>query len=139
MCPARDRALYVSMATDLTMVVADRIQENDALLHPFLNSSDQAMSDRVLEDLISIHAQPAIKDIVSYRLRSFLSVADMQDIEDVHSTAITQLLSHLYRLKNNPSERFINNFRSYVAVVAYNACHEYLRRKYPQRSKLKNR
>src|SRR5581483_4350070 len=128
-----------SGVSDLTMVVADQLQANDALLLPFLNASDQGASEEALSELISLHAQPAIKDIVGYRLRSFLSVADMQDIEDVHGTAITRLLTHLHRLKSNPSERFISNFRSYVAVIAYNACHEYLRRKYPQRSKLKNR
>jgi hypothetical protein len=50
-----------------------------------------------------------------------------------------QLIGRLRDLKNRPNESTIANFRSYVAVTTYHCCYEYLRQKYPERWRLKNR
>jgi hypothetical protein len=50
-----------------------------------------------------------------------------------------QLLGRLRDLKTKPDDNTIGNFRSYVAVITYHCCYEYLRQKYPERWRLKNR
>src|SRR5262249_47406069 len=40
-------------------------------------------------------------------------------------------------LKIDSSQKPIGSFQGYVAATSYNTCHTYLRRKYPQRSRLK--
>ncbi len=49
-----------------------------------------------------------------------------------------QLVGRLQRLKTEPNGREIEDFDSYVAVTAYNACDRFLSRKYPNRRRLKN-
>jgi hypothetical protein len=50
-----------------------------------------------------------------------------------------RLVRLLRELKTNPQNKPVKNLRSYVAVMSYHACEEYLRRKYPQRHSLKNK
>lgn len=119
------------------------IPEIDPLLRPFLQSSDDAECERLLAGLVSNHASPLIKEAVWFKLRALSrSTADgvqHQEAEDIHSEAIFHLVSRLRDLQANPDIKPISNFRSYVAVVSYNACNEHLRRKYPLRHSLKNR
>jgi RNA polymerase sigma factor (sigma-70 family) len=61
------------------------------------------------------------------------------DTDDVQSDATVNLLSRLRDCKADPQNKAINDFRNYVAVTAYRTCYEYLRRKFPERHKLKNR
>jgi len=119
------------------------IQETDPLLRPFLQSSDDAECERLLSGLVSNHASPLIKDAIWFKLRALSnSTAEgvqHQEAEDIHSEAIFHLVGRLRDLQANPDIKPISNFRSYVAVVSYNACNEHLRRKYPLRHSLKNR
>jgi RNA polymerase sigma factor (sigma-70 family) len=121
----------------------DSTQQIDALLLPFLRVGDEAESQRLLARLVSGQAEPIIKNIIRYKLRVYLGGLDRtrqsQDAEDVYGDVILQLLGRLHDLKTNPGSAYISNFRSYVAVITYHACHEYLRQKYPQRHSLKNK
>jgi RNA polymerase sigma factor (sigma-70 family) len=112
----------------------------DELLLPFLQAADEKESQRLVAHLVSRHAEPIIQSIIRYKM-SGRSSGNPQgsDAEDVHADILVQLLSRLRDLKNKSGENPISNFRSYVAVVSYNACHKHLRRKYPQRHSLKNR
>jgi DNA-directed RNA polymerase specialized sigma24 family protein len=115
----------------------------DELLLPFLQASDGAESERRLASLLEEHAAPVVRGVVRNRLRVTLSAGDgreeNQDALDLGGDIYADLLSELNSLKSNPDGRAIENFRSYVAAVAYNACHRHLRRKYPQRHSLKTR
>lgn len=114
----------------------------DALLLPFLYSEDEAESENVLSRLISEHAEPIIKGIIGSKLHVFRAGGNQsqkQDTEDVHSEVVVQLLTRLYDCKAAPDDHHIGDFRGYVAVITYNACHQHLRQRYPQRWRLKNR
>lgn len=119
------------------------IPEVDPLLKPFLQSSDEAECERLLAGLISNHASPLIKEAIWFKLHASSHRAvdgvQHQEAEDIHSEAILNLVTRLRSLQTNPDGNPINNFRSYVAVVSYNACNEHLRRKYPLRHGLKNK
>jgi hypothetical protein len=118
-------------------------RSSDALLSCFLGTADRAESDVLLETLICEHAQPLIREIIRGKLHgSFTGSTNggsFEDAEDIASGVVLKLLKRLGDLKAQQHDKGIPSFRDYVAVAAYNACHEYLRRKYPERSRLKNK
>jgi DNA-directed RNA polymerase specialized sigma24 family protein len=118
-------------------------QPVDELLVPFLQAADDETSQRLLAHLISRHAEPIIQGITKYKLRGppERAAANLHglDAEDVHAEILLNLLSRLLDLKKNRHLNPIANFRSYVAVISYNACHKHLRQRYPKRHSLKNR
>jgi hypothetical protein len=60
-------------------------------------------------------------------------------VEDVSSEVLIELLSRLRGMKEDGGSEAIGAFSGYTAVAAYHACNEYLRRKYPNRHRLKTR
>src|SRR6267154_134587 len=115
----------------------------DPLLAPLLCSQNDAESDAILTRLLTEHAEPLIKQIVSYKLRIYISRSTPtslgRDCEDICNEVVLQLLTRIADLRANPEHKGIHNLRSYIAVATYRACYEYLRRKYPQRYSLKNK
>jgi len=118
-------------------------QEIDQILLPFIQATDEAVSQQLLEQLVVDHAEPVIRNIVRHKLRvSAGSSSDSrsgEDAEEMRSEVMLQLLSRLGELKENPNEKYINNFQGYVAAITYSAWHEHLRRKHPERHQLKNK
>jgi DNA-directed RNA polymerase specialized sigma24 family protein len=118
-------------------------QETDAQLLPFLRAEDEGEAHELLSDLVRTEAEPLIKAIIGRKLRVSVNGGGYsraaQEAEDVRSEILLQLISRLRALKEDSEGKAIANFRSYVAVTAHNACHEFLRRKYPERWRLKNR
>jgi DNA-directed RNA polymerase specialized sigma24 family protein len=110
----------------------------DRVLREYAESSDEAAAERLLESLIVDYAQTGIRKIVSYKL-AFQGAAEAQDVEDVASEVLVELISRLRAVREGTAEREIASFSSYTAVAAYHACNEYLRRKYPNRHRLKAR
>ena len=115
----------------------------DHLLLPFLNAGSEAESRAILEQLIVEHAQPLVRDIVSFKLRASASRwgfnRDGQEVEDISNEVIVRLVSTLHECRSCPEEKPIASLRGYVATMAYNASDEYLRHKYPRRFSLKNK
>jgi RNA polymerase sigma factor (sigma-70 family) len=115
----------------------------DDLLFPFLNAHNEAESEAILEQLVLNHAQPLIRDIISFKLRANSSRSplnsDHQEVEDISSDVIVKLVGRLRHCKSSPRDGAITSLRSYVATMAYNASDQYLRQKYPRRFSLKNR
>ena len=111
-------------------------RQADELLARFLESRSEANSSVLLERLISEHVLPLIKEIVRSNLRG---ARGLQDAEDVTAEVALRLLKKLRDLKLNPPEAMAGGFLGYVAVAAYNACNNYLRQEYPNRSRLKTR
>jgi hypothetical protein len=117
-------------------------QRTDALLSPYLQAASEAESEWQLTRLLAEEAGPIIAGIIRSKLHASDAVDDRlrwQDSEDVYGEVVAQLLARLRDLKSNRGNATIESFRSYVAVVTYNACNHHLRRKYPQRWRLKNR
>jgi hypothetical protein len=117
-------------------------QRSDALLSSFLHATSEAESEGLLTQLLDEQARPVIKGIIRNKLHCFGSVDHglrWQDGEDVYGEVVTRLLERLRACKASAETDEIHDFLNYVAVTTYNACHEYLRSKYPQRWRLKNR
>jgi hypothetical protein len=117
--------------------------QNDLLLLPYLLSTDDAESERLLAQLVSEHAEPVIGQIVRAKIRFHTDLYDAvsahQDAEDTHSGVYVRLLERLKECRISPADKAIGNFRSYVAVTTYHVCYQYLRAKYPQRQSLKDK
>jgi hypothetical protein len=115
----------------------------DELLRPFLVSTNEAERESLLARIISEQARPVIKSIIKAKLRVSFNHSDgshlNQDALEIGGDIESTLLSELQSLKNLSGQKTINNFQGYVAVVTFNACSNYLRRKYPRRHNLKNR
>ncbi|MET0648200.1 MAG: sigma-70 family RNA polymerase sigma factor [Pyrinomonadaceae bacterium] len=116
----------------------------DVLLSSYLQAGEETVSHRILAELVSEHAAPLVRKIVRHKLHAPSHNAPNnqlnEDAEDVCGEAVLRLVARLRELKERAAdERPINDFRGYVATVAYHHCHEYLRRKYPRRHGLKNK
>lgn len=114
----------------------------DVILLPLIRSSDESDRELLLSDLILVHAAPIVRSTLRQRLGLYVNALGVNsqnhDAEDLYHDVIAKLL----QLLNDPQLRSgtveIKNFRQYVARVATNACHDYLRAKSPARSRLKN-
>lgn len=85
---------------------------------------------------------PIVREILASSLRFHLnnnSAASTPDANDLFNDIITNLLSRLRNIRSDRTQGAVTDFRGYIAATAYNACNLYLRRKYPRRSRLKNR
>jgi hypothetical protein len=110
---------------------------NDPRLGPFLLAADESAAEERLADLIRVTAAPIVSGVVARRLR--FGREERQDSADVRSDISLRLITSLQSLRVNADAEPIADFGRYVAVTSFHACHDYLRRRYPVRWRLKNR
>ena len=115
--------------------------KNDAVLLPYLRARDEADASGALEKLVCEGAQPVVRDVIHNKLRvghSASSDLTNDEAADLAGEVTLKLVRRLRELRSNLTQEAIENFRGYVAVMAYHACDGYLRKKYPRRHSLKN-
>ncbi len=105
--------------------------EAQELLSEYLVEENEDSAQELLGKLVSIHATPVIRRAIAQRLGYGI------DTEDVYGYTVVRLVTQLKDHRRHGSERSIDDFGAYVAVAAYNACHDHLRRKFPERHKLR--
>lgn len=112
----------------------------DALLLSFLRASDQAEEDSLLTQLITDYANPIIARTVlsKFPFNVSRSGAEKDDVNELLSDVRSHLLRRLRLIKSGAAAKAIENFESYVAGVTRHACDDYLRRRSPRRSGLKD-
>ena len=112
-------------------------------LRRYLECTDDAERERLLEELILEDAIPRVRKTVSYRLRYCLggsgSVLLHPDAEDLCHDVIARLIRHLEFLRLRRDPVGIRDFSQYAGRVAVNACNDYLRQRYPARARLKDK
>src|SRR5262245_32901788 len=79
---------------------------------------------------------PLIRTIAGSRLRN--PDVPSQDLEDVCADTVLELIDKIESIRTGTAEP-VESFSRYTAVVAYHACHDYFRSKFPERHRLKNR
>jgi RNA polymerase sigma factor (sigma-70 family) len=123
--------------------LAETASQIDSLLLAYLQAIDESESQHLAAQLISEYAEPVIAGVLRYKLGISLTFASSsgvhQEAEDISSEVILELLTRLRKFKADPSQMGIKDFRSLVAVMTYQACSKDLRRKNPQRARLKSR
>jgi DNA-directed RNA polymerase specialized sigma24 family protein len=131
---------------DATREGPDPAADNDGLLVPFLSAQSIDEAGAVLGNLLQQHVRPVVQGIVRRRLRLAPGASwGGEDAEDLVGEAIAKLVARLQALRDHGSpdgksatDR-ISDLRAYTATVASSVCEEHLRRKYPERRRLKNR
>jgi hypothetical protein len=104
---------------------------NDPQLVPLIGSAGaEAEIERLLVDV----ASPLIRRIVSRHGGGCLAA----DLGDLESMIHLRLLHKLRRLAESPGEG-IEDLERYVATVSYNVVNDHLRRRFPERTRHKNR
>lgn len=112
----------------------------DPSLRGFVEAADEAEAEQCLAALLEEHAAPLVRRIAARKLAYGAGQpACAEDLEDIVSDALLALVSRLQSLREDAKSAPIESFTDYTAVVAYNAFSHYLRRKHPERSRLKNR
>lgn len=126
--------------------MTENAQVIDSELRQWLEAASEPQATAILERLLHEQVEPLIREIVGYQFRVFFdalgrvsSSTQANESEDVCSEIRVHLLTRLGEMRAAPAKKGIRNLRSYVAVTAYRACYEYLRRKYPKRYSLKNK
>ena len=105
----------------------------DAALESFLRAPDDQADDR-LGALLAAEASPIIRRVIASRLGGAAG-----EVDDVHAQVLIQLMLRLRDGRIEDGLATIGAFGAYVATAAHHGCDHYLRRKYPQRWRLRNR
>ena len=105
----------------------------DPLLHPYFAGDEHAAEER-LETLVRDEALPIVRGVVGVRLGR-----DGRDLDDICNDIVLQVVRRLRIARESGDREPIASFRGYVATAAYRGCDAWLREKYPERHRLRNR
>jgi DNA-directed RNA polymerase specialized sigma24 family protein len=111
------------------------VPHTDPVLLPFLEAPDDDSARRRLGELLEGEAAPLAREVIRGHLRG----PGKDDIEDVHAGVLLSLAEHLRALRRGGGEASIRSFAGYVAAVSHNACHAFLRERFPARARLRSR
>jgi RNA polymerase sigma factor (sigma-70 family) len=119
------------------------MSEHDPLIRRFVETTDEAEATRELTMLIEQHALPLARAIVGRKLRAHEGDRPgrfrASDQDDVISDAMAALVEQLQDARAGTIEAPVESFANYAAVVVHSACAHYIRRRYPERARLKDR
>lgn len=119
------------------------MQRVDELMALFLNTTDRGEECRLLDQIVSEHARPLLNQIIRAKLRLSADGSDhnsaWQDSDDIVGEVVLQLVKRLSEMKSDPQKQPVSDLTNYVAVAAHNAFNTYLRRKHPERWRLKDK
>ena len=110
--------------------------DNDACLVTFLSASTDAEAWQALNALLTDEAGDVTRDTVTRRLARSRWMAD--HIDDVLGELRVKLAQKLWSMRAHVGEP-IENFRAYCTTAAERTCYAFLRRQFPQRTRLRNR
>jgi RNA polymerase sigma factor (sigma-70 family) len=112
----------------------------DPLLEPLLLPAGDPQVDDLLSQIITQHAEPVIKRIISYKLHLHCHhTMGQTDAGDIYQEAILHLLEVLHQLRVRPDANPVSDLRALAAVIAHRTCSRWMRRQFPERHAFKNR
>jgi hypothetical protein len=113
----------------------------DPALRGFVEAASDEEAEQRLESLIEGRVAPLVRRIVARKLSAYgpRKAFAAEDLEDVASDAVLVLLKRLRVLRAHPGVNDIERLDDYTAAATYSACAHHIRRRYPERSRLKNR
>src|SRR5262249_61013082 len=119
------RGITSGISANLDMDGQASTHKIDPLLLPFLQTTDEAEAQFLLDRLIEL-AAPMIKKVTSWS----------QDPEDAFQEAAKRLIEQLWGVKANPDSKAIGNYFHYVKVIASHVAKGQLRDRHRQRRSL---
>jgi RNA polymerase sigma factor (sigma-70 family) len=113
----------------------------DPALQGLLDAVSDEEAERRLDALIEERLAPLVRTIVARKLSASGSkqVFRPEDLQDVAGDTILALLTKLQSLRNRPVADAIVSLDDYAAAVTYRVCAHHLRRRYPERARIKDR
>jgi len=113
-----------------------RVARNDPRLESLVRAA-AAHTDEEIEWVLVRHAKPRIAQILSRycRMRNGLQP---HDADDIASLVSMRLLTKLRAVALSDDEA-VEDLDKYVAALTYNGFNDFMRRRYPERTRLKNR
>jgi len=109
----------------------------DECLRPFVEAVSPIRREEALETLLAGNVQPIVRRVIARR-RSAMAMLGAGADDDVASTVILRLLRRLQTMLVF-EEDAIAQLDDYVATLTYNTIYDFLRRRFPQRNRLRNR
>jgi DNA-directed RNA polymerase specialized sigma24 family protein len=114
----------------------------DAKLATYLRAADEAERERLLNELILNDAEPLVRATIRSRLRvyfgRFESQGEIQSIDDLCQDVLAKLIFWIRSLPLHGERGGVTDFRQYAVGAAVNRCYDYLRERYPARTRLKD-
>lgn len=112
----------------------------DKVLVPYLTADDEREREQHLDELLTRHAAPLIRQVLRRKFGFYVSGQGVnknnQDAEDLYQEAITRVFQVLNQLQASSTSTDIENFKAYVSRVTSNICIDFIRDKSPTRSRL---
>lgn len=108
---------------------------NDSVLRPLIDAPDEVERERALESVLIEKARPIINAVLG-RMRG--TAIGRDEADEIAATVILRLVRRLQNVADS-NRRTIGRFGDFVARLTYNAVHDSLRSRFPQRTRLKNR
>ena len=118
------------------MPPATRTAPGDPILLAFLGAESAAAAASALEGLLTGDADLALRGTIARNLRD--SGAASSCLEDIAADTRVKLVRKLWSLWRGEGEP-IENFAGYVASAGANACYSFLRQRFPDRVRFRNR
>lgn len=107
---------------------------NDERLGAFIAAADEAARTETLESIL-VQMRPVVRRVLRHAGSQVLGTEDIEDIESAVNLRLFRRLE-LTRLYEDEAIRSLDEF---VATLAYNAVYDFLRRRFPERTRLKSR
>lgn len=109
---------------------------NDPCLASFLSAASDDEAWKAIDELLTGEIGTVARDTVMRYLTRSRRMAD--HIDDVHAEVRVKLTQKLWSLRAGVGEP-IENVRAYSATAAERTCYAFLRRQFPERTRLRNR
>jgi len=106
---------------------------NDPVLRSLIEAPDEAERQRALEIVLIEEAKPIIFGVLGGMRGTALG---REEADEIAATVILRLVR---RLQNIGDSQAIGRFGDFVARLTYNAVYDFLRTRFPERTRLKNR
>jgi hypothetical protein len=110
---------------------------NDPVLAPLIEAEDEEEQRSALEAIVVNEARPIVTSVLR-RYGSNDRLLHGDDMDDVASLALLRLVRRLQAARTDTSEA-VTRLADFAATLAYNAAYDFLRRRFPARTRLKNR
>lgn len=115
----------------------------DLVLASFLATTDPVQREELLAELMLKHVAPLVRSVLRQQLGFSVGRNGERptnsDAADLYQEILTRVIGRLRERTMMPEAQGITDFISYVARIARNSCHDYLRIKYPIRHLLKKK
>src|SRR5258708_25959500 len=107
---------------------------NDVRLTALIESADDVSRTAAIESVLA-EVRPLIRRVAGH---AWTAAMKAEELEDVESTVILRLIRRL-QLARIYEEYAIRGLKEFVATLTYNTVYDFLRRRFPERTRLKSR